>query len=245
MDNLLRLVPGVLRARGWRLYTKDGKRLIDLWQYGGRAILGHTPPGLFRAFKNNGARGLWSPLPHSAEGRLYKALAALLPGRSFRLYQDEAAFASAPRTLWRPWLDKEAAAAVLKAPVLIPVLPMPFPGAPALLALDPALDKEFPPGDIFSPVVLAAAARSIYDLLAAPERPRYRQIDRALAGNSPWKRRGVYLIHDARIDVEYTALFRRFLQSGFLLPPVEEDPAILPGEMSPGEELKLAVLLGE
>jgi hypothetical protein len=190
-------------------------------------------------------------LPHPAEGRLLKALAALLPGRSFRLYQDEAArriaLASAPTqpvapALWRPWLDKEAAADLLKEPVLIPVLPMAFPGAPAVLALDPALDKEYPPGEILSPVVLAAAARSIYDLLAAPERPHYRKIDRALA-NSTWKRRGIYLNPQDMDVAAYAALFRRFLTSGFLLPPGQEEPAIFPGEMSPGEEAKLAALL--
>ena len=56
-DSLLRTVPHVLRDRGWRLYTQQG-RLIDLWQYGGRAILGHNPPGMLRAIKNNAERGL-------------------------------------------------------------------------------------------------------------------------------------------------------------------------------------------
>jgi hypothetical protein len=118
---------------------------------------------------------------------------------------------------------------------------MPFPGAPAVLALDPSLDKEFPLGAILSPVALAAAARSIYDLLAAPERPRYHKIDRPLAGNPIWKRRGIYLTQDMD-GAAYDALFRRFLEGGFLLPPGQE-AAILPGEMSPGEEAKLAELL--
>jgi hypothetical protein len=92
-------------------------------------------------------------------------------------------------------------------------------------------------------VVLAAAARSIHDLLAAPPRPQFRKLDKALAGNPRWKRRGIYLYADLPELPAYTAEFRRFLDGGFLLPPVEGAPAILPGEMSPGEEAKLAALL--
>jgi hypothetical protein len=41
----------------------------------------------------------------------------------------------------------------------------------------------------------------------------------------------------------YPALFRRFLDNGFLLPPSPSQPAILPGELSPGEAAKLTGLL--
>jgi hypothetical protein len=33
------------------------------------------------------------------------------------------------------------------------------------------------------------------------------------------------------------------LEAGFLLPPDQEDPLILPGTMSPGEEAKLGELI--
>ena len=271
MIDPLGLVPQVLRARGWRLYTKKGRncmpgRLIDLWQYGGRAILGHNPPGLLRAIKNNGERGLFTPLPHFAEDRLHKALSALLPGRSFRLYDEGTACqASLRRALdgleeppqWRPFLDKETQAALQSAPVLLPVLPCPFPGAPAVIAYDPAmtgLPEKFPPSQLLSPLSLLAAARCVYDLLAAPERgnPRLPKTDRALQKSAVWKRRGIYLYyipakHDKEPvdegDKNYAALFRHFLEGGFLLPPSPEEPAILPGELSPGEDAKLAELI--
>ncbi|MDR3145398.1 MAG: hypothetical protein LBU21_03905, partial [Treponema sp.] len=67
---LLRLLPRIRRARDFRLYTEDGKRLVDLWQDGGRALLGHTPPALFREIKNTAARGLAAPLPGFHEARL-------------------------------------------------------------------------------------------------------------------------------------------------------------------------------
>jgi hypothetical protein len=39
------------------------------------------------------------------------------------------------------------------------------------------------------------------------------------------------------------ALFRHFLDNGFLLPPVPSQPLILPGVLSQGEEAKLAGVL--
>jgi hypothetical protein len=255
---LLRLMPEIHRARGWRLYAKDGSRIVDLWQYGGRALLGHTPPGLLRAFKNSAERGLFVPFPHFAEERLRKALAALLPGRRFRFYSDkkglDTALAMAEKSghirepaLWRPFLEPPS------GPFFIPVLPFPFPGAPAVLALAPELDAAPGlPAEIVSPTALTAAARCVWDLIvASPGRgePCFPKLDAVLSRDSAesqnWRRRGIYLSYSAGPDSgggNYPALFRRFLDNGFLLPPSPSQPAILPGELSPGEEAKLAGL---
>jgi hypothetical protein len=265
MTELLRLLPEVKRARGWRLYTDKG-RLVDLWQYGGRALLGHTPPGLVRAVKNSAERGLFAPFPHFSERRLLAALALLLPGRAFRLYQNEsslrAALASegfssdapffdpaltenppAPgqAVLWRPYLDPPPP----QQAAVIPVLPIALSGAPAVLALagSAASAAARSPAEVLSPVAAAATTRSIYDLLAAPERPQFRKVEKALRGNSFWKRRGIYLYINVLPPSNYEALFRRFLEGGFLLPPGQGEPLILPGELSPGEESALAALL--
>ncbi|MDR1319042.1 MAG: hypothetical protein LBJ90_05405 [Treponema sp.] len=278
---LLRLLPPVLRARDFRLYTEGGKRLVDLWQNGGAAVLGHTPPALLRELKNSASRGLFAPLPHPLEQRFVKALARLFPGRVFRIYAEGASlgikldvppgdtFGGKPEApgafLWRPFLDPQSPlAAPAEAPLLIPVLPgiqgwsadgPPLPRGLCVLALDPALERArvFPPQDMLSPVLLAAAARGIYDLLAAaPLRgnPRFPKIDRALAKSGcPWRRRGIYLTQSSGAGGDssgarvWEALFRGFLEEGFLLPPIPEHPLILPGVLSPGEEAKLAKLL--
>lgn len=266
---LLRLVPEIHRARGWRLYAKNGARIVDLWQYGGRALLGHTPPGLLRALKNGAERGLFVPFPHFAEGRLRKALAALLPGRRFRFYSGgeglNAALAAAEKApgcvrpgcarnpvLWRPFLD------IPSAPIFIPVLPFPFPGAPAVLVLDPEADSALEgvlPAETVSPTALAAAARCVRDLIAVPGRggPCFPKLaSSGAAGSRNWRRQGIYLSYLPGNDSarpasggnaeSYPALFRRFLDAGFLLPPSPSQPAILPGELSRGEEAKLAEL---
>lgn len=275
---LLRQIPVIRRARDFRLYTDRGRRLVDLWQLGGAAVLGHTPTGVLREFKNTAERGLFAAFPHPLEGRFIKALARLFPERDFRVYADkfslyraldlagndagafspDPAFSpnpggspdpAAPRTgavsLWRPFLGEPAFAFSPDAPVLYPVLPLPWPGAPRVLVLEKSRGRFFPPSDPVSPVILAVAARGIYDLLAAPERgtPRLPKIEKALT-RGRWRRRGIYLTLSEPPDAAcYADLFRDFLDRGFLLPPDAGRPLILPGILSPGEEAALANLL--
>jgi hypothetical protein len=267
----LRMIPQISRARDFRLYTTPGRkreRLLDLWQYGGRAILGHTPPSVLRELKNTAERGLFAPFPSHLEGRFRKALSTLLPGRVFRLYKDEAALRldlllkglvkheagpfpdpagtataaadpSRPQ-LWRPFLD-----APIPAAPLIPVLPLPWEGAPWALAV-PAAPP--PPDAPLSPGALAAATRAVYDLIAAPCRApaAFPKLDRVLARSGVWTRRGCYLTLKEPPDEEaYTALFRRFLDRGCLIPPSPAEPLIVPGVLSPGEEAALADLFNK
>jgi hypothetical protein len=254
-ETLLRLLPPVLRARDFYLYLEDGRRLTDLWQNGGRAILGHKPPGVLRDLKNAAERGLFSPLPHPAEKRLVKALSLILPGRAFRLYNSEdplrRALEKVPSgenqaALWRPFIPADAAGSPADAALLIPILPWPL--APLVLAADQKLEAFFPPGNLISPALLAAAARAVYDLIAAGKErggPLFRRINKALAApGCKWRRRGIYLTYGANVD-SWTVIWKRFLEGGFLLPPSPQDPLILPGAMSPGEEAKLAELLEE
>ena len=285
--SLLGLVPQVLRARDFRLYTKSGRRLIDLWQNGGAAVLGHTPPLLLREIKNTASRGLYAPFPHFTEQRFLKALSQLLPGRSFRVYAAPPAGiqfftagaisgnaglagSAAPENaaclnaaLWRPFLDfclpsqkPDVAQKSAGPPLVLPVLPgvqgwrngLPY-GLCVCAVLSGFEEKVFsvlPPGDFLSPILLAAAARGIWDLIAAaPVRAnvQWQRVNKIIK-TSPWQRRGIYLFPRTPPAPEaWDALFRLFLDAGFLLPPVPEHPLILPGILSPGEEAKLAAVL--
>jgi len=256
--NLLNTVPSVLRARGFRLYTQDGKRLVDLWLNGGAAILGHTPPNLLHEIKNTASRGLFAPLPHFSQGRFLKALSKLFPGRALRLYaappQELAElFASDKVKLWRPFTNAASPFAVeTSAPLLVPVLPgiqQWRGGLPLGLCIVAGESEchltELPASDILPPVLLASATRGVYDILAVPQRakPHYPRINKALQ-KSPWQRQGIYLSLKEKPDTQtWAALFRQFLDAGFLLPPDQNQPLILPGELSDGEEAKLAAVL--
>ncbi len=258
---LLDLVPPIRRARGYRLYTADGRRLVDLWQYNGAALLGHTAPRVLTVLKDTASRGLFFPVPHPGSRRLQRSLERLFPGRGIRVYADSGAADAALRAggyavslrdfadpgrgvvgadcgtaLWRPWCDN------VVTPVLAPVLPLPWQNGPAVLVLAPDVADGFPPSDYLSPLVLATAARAVDDLLALPAEGRagqYRRLDAAVAA-SAWERRGIYLHLREELDEEgYTALFSAFLRAGFLLPPDPRGLLILPGELSAGEEAHL------
>jgi hypothetical protein len=274
-ETLLRSLPRVLRARDFHLYTEGGKRLVDLWLYGGKAVLGHKPPGVLLELKNAAERGLFTPLPHPLERRLTKALAVFFPDRTFRFYNDPGSMYSAIEkalpgetatipdpafsdgkaavSLWRPFVESLPADRKIgeKTPLLIPVLPWPL--GPAVLALDKSLDASFPQGELVPPVLLAPAARALYDLAAqirSAGRQRFYRVEKAVAEAKPgegresgvWQRRGIYLT--TRVESEkYAELFRGFLEAGFLLPPSAGEPVIFPAVMSKGEETKLAELL--
>ena len=254
---LLRFMPRVLRARDFHLYLEGGKRLVDLWRQGGKAVLGHKPPRVIGEMKNAAERGLFCAYPHPIERRFINALKVFFPGRQFRLYLNEASLRRAIKeaglegsiSVWRPFLEIQQA----ETPLIVPVLPWPL--GPEALVLDKSVEAYFPPGDLIPPVLLAPAARSIYDLAAvikAKPLIRYPKIEKALGALKDngsedeesaacrWRRRGIYLETEGE---EYAALFRNFLEGGFLIPPSPGEPAILPLSMSPGEESKLAGLL--
>jgi hypothetical protein len=125
------------------------------------------------------------------------------------------------------------------------VLPLPAAGRPVVLLPDEAADAALPSSDYVSPLSLLAAARAVDDLIAATEERallRFRRTDAVLATLScPWTRRGNYLYPAALPTAEtWETLFTRFLAAGFLLPPEASLPALLPGELSPGEDAALA-----
>jgi len=256
--SLLKLVPEVLRAREFRLYTKEG-RLVDLWQNNGAAVLGHTPPSQLKEIKNAASRGLYAPFPHFLEARYRKALSRIFPNRTFRLYSApppglETLAANGSAVLWRPFTNPASPLDVPESPpVLIPVVPgiqtwrggLPL----GLCVLAIKGEADISPGDFLPPVLLAAAARGVYGLISVAQtraNQAYPRVAVALK-NSPakfWRRSGIYLTPGQKpSETEWAGLFRRFLENGFLLPPNPSQPLILPGVLSPGEEAKLAFLL--
>ena len=266
---LLKQIPAVLRARGFRLYTEGGsimqrsfpRRLIDLWLNGGAAVLGHTPPNMLCELKNTASRGLYAPLPHFTEARYIKALSKLFPNRCFRLYAAPppeliTLLKNRAAKLWRPFSDSEE-----NGSLLIPVLPgvqtwrdnLPL-GLCVVAAKSEDELAKLPPGDILSPVLLAAAARGVHDILGSPQRanPVLPRTFKALPEASLqvqttaqlWQRQGIYLTQKEKPSPEkWEKLFNKFLEAGFLLPPIPSHPLILPGELSDGEDAKLAAAL--
>ena len=113
-DELLRRIGPVRRARGYRLYTAGGRRILDLYQDGGRAILGHGGGGIVTAFKSGLERGPNSPLPSVYTGRLRVAVGDLIPEcRVIRVFSNsERALSAISR-----WLSRRVLPADIHDPV--------------------------------------------------------------------------------------------------------------------------------
>jgi hypothetical protein len=238
MQNNLDLLSPIKRARGYRLYA-ESKRFVDLYLDGGRAILGHNPPNVLRELKNAAERSLFAPYPSYYTKRFEKALSQLFPGKSFVVYASMEAVPAAIKDvtpLVRPYMSYSGTEPFLAI--------LPHPLAPVALGytadhLDGALQGV--PLQI-SPVILALSTRAIYDVLHSPERGDvvFKRVEKALA-NGPWRREGIYITpREKMTDNEWTRIFRRFLDAGFLIPPAQHDPLILPGELSDGEDKLLA-----
>lgn len=254
---LLRAIGPVRRARDYRLYTQNGKRLLDLCQDGGLAILGHRSPRLTLAFKNALERGVTTALPSVYLERLETAVRRLVPEaiciRVYRNLDRACAVLSAwldrPITLpdiadpvltargdtwfWRPFLPSERLLPVVRAlsgvegGVVLPVLPSLGESPPQVVLFG---KEGAPPSDLVAPMRLAALVRGVYDLAAAME-----PAPLALPG---FRHVGPYLVPSTDGE-QYRRRFERFLEEGILLSPCASIPSILPAVRSRGEEALL------
>ncbi len=104
-------LPPVRRMRGWRLYTEDGRRFLDLRLLDNRGFLGAKGRYAGTRAKNGIDLGLLKEAPGRHLDRLRKALAADFPGVAFRFYRNEERALAAldlPRSALRDPLAREA-----------------------------------------------------------------------------------------------------------------------------------------
>jgi hypothetical protein len=248
---LLDELPPLRRARSWRLYTENGRKLVDLWQNDGAALLGHKPAGFVKTLKNNAERGLFAPLPSRHQRSVVKALGQCFSGKCFRLYRSAAALedalssngsgpaAALPR--WRPFSGIRGTEILQTAALFIPVIPAPC--SPHILVLDPRLDGVLPPSDLISPFMLALTAAVLHTLAVQLKQGRtvLSRIARVCAADELWRQEGIYLYYQGTSS--WDKVWRSFLTAGFLAPPDPASPLILPGELSSGEASQLAAVL--
>ena len=130
---------------------------------------------------------------------------------------------------WRPFVD----AARIKAPMLLPILPLPIPPAPAVVVFMERPSKTVQPSDICSPMSLIAIKRGIFDLIRF-----MRETDRHLWTEfddfTIWHRYGPYL----RLNIDrkdFSPLFHDLLEDGIVISPFFTKPSIVPAIFTPGE----------
>jgi hypothetical protein len=260
VTDLLERVPVIRRAREYHLYSLSGIRYLDLWQNGGRSLLGHRPAGLTTVLKNTISKGLAADLPSIYSGRLRRLLQEMFPEyKDFRLagsaaeglqlasrylgrnigadeLVDPLAEHGEPAVggvrLWRPLLPD-----AIPGEVLFPVLPFSMAGAPVAVCFRKILPPGFPGQKPISAVVLAGMLRCLHDLrrFVMPEWFRPDLFDTCPG----WRQKGIYLVPEFDMGL-YEKVFEDFLEAGVLLNPVVPYVSILPGgEISNGELRKM------
>jgi hypothetical protein len=262
-SRLERLGP-IRRARGYRLYDHRGRRYLDLWQSGGRALLGHRPDRSLARIKGALSRGVNGGLPSVYErrlrGRLQQCFAGFEPlltggdaevrlvlqhlGIGAEELHDPALDTGPAQArvagIWRPFAGPTPPPANWRA--VVPVLPSTIGQAPAPVCLP----RGAVPGELAALLAPAPqpAALLLAGLAGLDRLPRYGGAVWAQDawpdpdGCAGWERRGPYVA--ARCDAAaYDAVFDRFLRAGVLLSPSHPGPSILPDEVSAGEAATL------
>lgn len=240
----------IKRARKSFLYTAKGVRITDLYQEGGRAILGWGG-SVFTIFKNvleRGASGSYftdfsSPCGREAS-QLDRAISALFGDerKTFTFSSKQAALEAAlslsqeSTSVWRPWnpvsLDLRTIDCIIFAPAL------PWTNDIFILAAKSSLAEKLSSesmgqnhfkGETFLAAPLAAAlTRSVYDLVKALQEREEKQwfiYDQIVT--KYWERKGPYLFPKVPEEA-YPEFFRHCLDCQLLISPDYYQPSIVP-----------------
>lgn len=156
----------VTRARGCFLYTKKGVRLTDLYQAGGRAVLGWGGGDAFTKLKNVLNRGITGFFITEYDNQIEKAVSELLQSKRHVIFTYRAPdFVP----LWEPWNENLPELSELDKINAISIKP-PLPWTDSLYLI--CVKDDFDDGKILGRIdlpspIIAALTRSIYDLIGA------------------------------------------------------------------------------
>lgn len=241
----------VKRARKCFLYTAKGLRLTDLYQEGGRAILGWGG-SVFTVFKNvleRGATGSYFTDFSSPSGlersQLDRALSALFgderkafvfSGKQTAL--EKAISISAQSTsVFRPWNPAEVDWRKVNCIVFAP--PLPWACDIYILAVKSSENAAFQ-NQVFLPSALCAAfTRSVYDLIKAlQEREEKNWFIYDQIVTKYWERKGPYLFPKIP-EEKYAEFVCHCLDCQLLVSPDYNQPSIVPFGADKGSFSKL------
>lgn len=226
----------VTRARGRFLYTRKGVRLTDLYQEGGRAILGWGGSP-FTVFKNVLNRGIVGSFNTDYSARVSKAVQDLL-GMSCAVFvftektaaiRTALAFSKDGTQFWKPWRDASASGCVIIEP------PLPWTAQIFILAVSQEIYEAHlasgysVPDSARIPAPLSAAtARAIYDMIAEiPRRTEKNWFIYDKIITKYWKRNGPYLF--PKIPAEnYNDFICHCLDCAIVISPDYNTPSIVP-----------------
>ena len=241
-DEIFSRYGNVKRARGPFLYTAKGRRLTDLYQESGRAILGWGGCSAYTMLKNVLNRGATGFYRTDHTYRLAKAVNTLFPSGgtkravlvfpSKKIAVEEGLKISARTSAYHPWHQAEVDWAAVDCIVYEPTLP--WAGETTVLAV-----RETPENAeliklagtrqirLASPME-EAFARSTYDLITALRDRKEKDwfiYDNLI--NSYWTRKGPYLFPKVP-EEKYAAFVLHCLDLGIVISPDYNQPSIVP-----------------
>ena len=230
----------IQRARGCFLYTKKGVRLTDLYQEGGRAVLGWGGTA-FTRFKNVLNRGITGSYITEFEVQTQKAVAKLLNSpRTVLFYPSYASALKAALTVspngtafYKPWNPAESDFSGQDCVIIAP--PLPWTQTVYIVAAIPevaevalAAGRTVPPSVRIPAPLNAAVARALFDLAA--ELPRRSEKDWFLYDNlisAYWERKGPYLFPKVQ-EEQYKSFVLHCLDCALVISPDYNTPSIVP-----------------
>ena len=233
----------VTRARGCFLYTKKGVRLTDLYQEGGRAILGWEGGSAFTFLKNVLSRGQTGSFICEEKSRLEKSVSELFASdrKLFIFYSRQEAISAAllfspdKTSFFRPWNITNEKINIPEIDCIIFEPPLPWSEPVYILALASRLfnEKNIPDSHIKGAVTLpfalqAAYTKSIYNLIKALQERQEKDwfiYDPILT--KYWNRQGPYLIPKIPED-KYADFALHCLDCGIVVSPYYNTPSIIP-----------------
>ncbi len=233
----------IKRARGCFLYTAKRTRLTDLYQEGGRAILGWGSAGgnYYTILKNILSRGIcgsfdtdFTPLKKNNKSQISKAVSELIgEERRVLLFSSHLRAVSSSTasfgkyTDYYPWAEPDVD--WKKEDVLIIVPPLPWTDSIAIVAIKPEVEaKESLYSDRIPAPLCAAATRSIHDLIKAiQEREEKNWFIYDTVLTKYWTRKGPYLYPKVPKE-KYKDFLLHCLDCGIVISPFYKTPSIVP-----------------
>lgn len=231
-----RILPApVSRARGWRLYTRTGERILDLTGGEGAALLGHRVAGARRRMSEALDRGTTLPLAGPWPQRLARLLEALFAAPASKL--------TASCNMLLPFATDEGASmvAIDRSEIVTFRVPLPFGDTPVLrfASADPPSRAQL--GELATDLgagSCAAMAAALVALQHAVAEPQERiAVAQTFRTPQRWSRHGVYLwSRQARDDTATWDAFRLHALARGILLPRSGMPIVLPGEIGKHEQ---------
>ena len=252
---MMKKIPEINRARGYFLYTADGKRYLDMVLDRGRLIMGHRQKGYGQAMKNVIDKGIIPGFPSPYAHRLKQAVKRLVGSECFvyLFKSEEKAWEVLGSITPDPMNDPIKGSPVFgdellelsELPVVIS-LPVPFAFAPGVVVSKTELKLADEP---VSPVILAGAVRAVYNLIAFQKEVNYSDWEKAgllEACGDKWRVEMPY-IYPLCTREHYSAVWDTFFEAGIILSYDYDKPSVLPpyGELSEGNRKKILKLFSE